>query len=237
MDLGLSGRVVLIVGGSGYLGSASAREFAREGAHVVLGGRDRARLEKTAADCVGSVSVVVLDTGDEASVRAAIDSVVHEHGRLDVLVNTAAPPADRLDASRDRDPAQILEAIDAKALGYLRTTVAAIPVMRAAGFGRIIQIGGQNSRLTASVTATARNVVVDTAAKALADDLAGTGVTVNVVAPGGVTDAPSTEVPVGRPGESSPASVAATILFLASEAAGGISGETIAVGHRVRGVQ
>jgi NAD(P)-dependent dehydrogenase (short-subunit alcohol dehydrogenase family) len=237
MDLGLTDRVVLIVGGSGYLGSAAAREFVREGAHVVLGGRDRARLERVAGELGGGTSVVVLDTRDEPSVRAVVDAVVAEHGRLDVLVNTAAPPADRLDPARDRDPAQILEAIDAKALGYLRTSVAAIPAMRAAGFGRIIQIAGQNSRLTASVTATARNVVVDTAAKALADDLAGTGVTVNVVAPGAVLDDPPAEVAPGRPGASTPAQVAATILFLASEAAGGISGETIAVGHRVRGVQ
>lgn len=237
MDLGLTDRVVLIVGGSGYLGSAAAREFVREGARVVLGGRRRDRLESVAREVGGDATVVVLDTRDESSVRAAIEAVVAEHGRLDVLVTTAAPPADQLDAARDRDPAQILDAIDAKALGYLRAAVAAIPVMRAAGFGRIIEVGGQNSRLTASITAAARNVVVDAAAKALADDLAGTGVTVNVVAPGAVLDDPPAEVALGRPGASTPAQVAATILFLASEAAGGISGETIAVGHRVRGVQ
>lgn len=236
MDLGLSGRVVLVVGGAGYIGREVARAFVAEGARVVLGGRTRERLDAAAAD-VGAAGVVVLDTRNAASARAAVDDVVAAHGRLDVLVNTAAPSASTLDPARDRDAEQVLDAIDGKAMGYLRATEAAVPVMRAAGFGRIIQVSGQNAWLSGSVTAVARNAVVNTMSKAIADDLAGSGVTVNVVNPGAVRDDPASEVGVGRGGESSPAQIAALVVFLASGAAAAISGESIAVGHRVRGVQ
>lgn len=237
MDLGLRDRVVLVVGGSGYLGREIARQFAAEGARVVLGGRDADRMQAVANGLDGEVSAAVLDTRDEVSVRAAVDAVAAEHGHLDVLVVTAAPPADQLDPARDRDPAQILDAIDGKALGALRAVDAALPHLRAAGHGRVVLLGGQNSFMTASLTATARNVVLDTAAKTTADALIGSGVTVNVVSPGTVRNDPSAEVAMGRPGESTPEQVAALVVFLASRQAGGVSGERIAVGHRMRGVQ
>lgn len=237
MDLGLTDRVVLVVGGAGYLGREIARAFVAEGARVILGGRTAATLDAVAAELGRGTTTVVLDTRDAASAQAAVDTVLASHGRLDVLVNTAAPAAGTLDPARDRDAAQVLDAIDGKAMGYLRVTEAAVPVMRAAGFGRIIQVSGQNAWLSTSVTAAARNAVVNTSAKVIADDLAGSGVTVNVVNPGNVKDAPSSDVAVGRGGESSPAQIAALVTFLASDAAAAISGESIAVGHRVRGVQ
>lgn len=237
MDLGLTDRVVLIVGGAGYLGREIARAFVAEGARVILGGRTAATLDAVAGELGGGTTTVILDTRDAASSQAAVDEVVATHGRLDVLVNTAAPSAGTLDSARDRDAEQVLDAIDGKAMGYLRVTEAAVPVMRAAGFGRIIQVSGQNAWLSSSVTAAARNAVVNTSAKVIADDLAGSGVTVNVVNPGNVKDEPGHEVAIGRGGESSPAQVAALVVFLASHAAAAISGESIAVGHRVRGVQ
>lgn len=237
MDLGLTGRVVLVVGGGGYIGREIARAFVAEGARVILAGRTPEKLDAAAADIGGDVSTVPVDTRDAASARAAIEEVLASHGRLDVLVNTAAPSAGTLDRARDRDAEQVLDAIDGKAMGYLRVTEAAVPVMRAAGFGRIIQVSGQNAWLTGSVTAAARNAVVNSAAKAIADELAGTGVTVNVVNPGSVRDDPASEVEIGRGGESSPAQIAALVAFLASDQAAAISGESLAVGHRVRGVQ
>jgi NAD(P)-dependent dehydrogenase (short-subunit alcohol dehydrogenase family) len=236
MDLGLSGRVVLVVGGAGYIGRQIARTFVEEGAVVVLGGRSPEKLVSAAAE-VGAAGTVVVDTRDAASASSAVDEVVTAHGRLDVLVNTAAPSAGTLDPARDRDAEQVLDAIDGKAMGYLRVTEAAVPVMRAAGFGRIIQISGQNAWLSGSVTAAARNAVVNTSAKAIADELAGSGVTVNVVNPGNVKDAPGADVALGRGGESSPTQIAALVAFLASDAAAAVSGESIAVGHRVRGIQ
>jgi NAD(P)-dependent dehydrogenase (short-subunit alcohol dehydrogenase family) len=236
MRLGLEGVVALVVGGTGYIGREAARSLASEGAIVVLGGRDQGRLDDAAVDVGAGTGTVVIDTRDAASVASAINSVLATHGPIGVLVNTAAPSARTLDFSRDRDPEQILNAIDGKAMGYLRCANAVIPSMTAAGFGRIINVSGQNAWLTGSVTGSVRNAAVIIAAKNLADSLAGTGVTVNTVNPGKVTDEPSTDVAAAAGGESSPQQIGALIAFLASSHAAAISGESIAVGHRVRGV-
>ncbi|NQX28209.1 SDR family oxidoreductase [Microbacteriaceae bacterium VKM Ac-2854] len=231
-----TGRVALVVGGSGYIGREIARQLIASGATVALAARNPGRLAE-ASVWLGGVSTHVIDTGDDASVAAVVDAVLAEHGRLDVLINTAAPSARTLDPAKDADPAQVLAAIDGKAMGYLRCANAVIPTMRAAGYGRIVNVNGQNAFLSGSITAAARNGVVQLAAKGLADALAGSGVTVNSVNPGVVTEHPSVEVAPARPGESSPEQVAALVVFLASEIAGAISGETVAIGHRVRGVQ
>jgi NAD(P)-dependent dehydrogenase (short-subunit alcohol dehydrogenase family) len=225
MDLGLTGRVALVVGGTGTIGSAVAEALRAEGATVVIAARDPGE------------GGVVIDTRDEASVLAGVESVVERFGTIHVLVNTAAPSARTLDKARDRDPAQILDAVDGKAMGYLRCANAVLPTMQAQGFGRIINVSGQNGYLTGSVTGSVRNSAVMVISKNLADALAGTGVTVNVVNPGHVVESPSPVVEFGAGGESTPAQVAALVTFLASEAAAAISGESIAVGHRVRGVQ
>lgn len=240
MELGLQGRVALVVGGNGYLGRAIARSLVAEGARVVLGGRDAGKLAAAARELAAGGAepgVLVLDTRDAAGVTAAIDGLVASEGRLDVLVNTAAPPAGTLDPARDHDADAVLDAIDGKAMGYLRTTEAALPHLRAAGYGRIVQVSGQNAHFTASVTAAARNIVVTSFSKSLADELAGSGVTINVVDPGHVTGSPSPHVEPARGGESTPEQVAAIVTFLASEVAGAISGESIASGHRALGVQ
>ncbi|GAA0518644.1 dehydrogenase [Paractinoplanes deccanensis] len=233
MDLGIAGRTALIVGGSGLLGRAVAAALLAEDVRVVLAARDKARLADAAHSLDDEVACLTLDTREPASIRAAAERL----GTIDILVNAAAPPAQTLDPARDRDPAQILGALDAKAGGYLRAMDAVLPRMREAGFGRVVNISGQNAHLTRSVTGAVRNQAVITAAKALADAYAGTGVTINVVNPGIVTDIPSPAVAPATGGESTPEQVAALVAFLCSAQAATISGESIAVGHRVFGVQ
>ncbi|WP_344649115.1 SDR family oxidoreductase, partial [Cryptosporangium japonicum] len=179
---------------------------------------------------------VRIDARDPASVAAGLATVLDRHGRLDALVVAAAPSARTLDASRHADPEQVLDAIDAKALSFLRLANAVLPVLTAAGFGRIVGVSGQNAFLTGSVTGSVRNAALIVAAKNLADGVAGSGVTINTVSPGIVAASPATAVEAGRPGESSPAQIADLVAFLVSPRAGAISGESIAVGHRVRGV-
>lgn len=222
MDLQLADRTVLVVGGTGLIGSAVADVLRAEGATVVTAAR-------------GDGADLVLDAADDASVQAGIDRVIAEHGRLDGLVMTAAPPAQTLDPERLSDPEQVSDAVDAKAMTFLRVANAAAPRMREAGFGRIVAISGQNALMTGNITGAVRNAALVIAAKSLADELAGSGVAVNVVNPGPVTDAPSTEVPAGKPGESSPAQIADLVAFLLSPRSS-TSGESIATGHRVRGV-
>lgn len=221
MDLQLSDRVVLVVGGTGFIGSAIVDTIRAEGATVVSAAR-------------GDAADVVLDASDDASIAAALERVRSEHGRLDAVVITAAPAAQTLDQSRLSDPVQVADAVEGKAIAFLRVANAVIPGMREAGFGRVVGVSGQNALLTGNITGSVRNAALLIAAKNLADELAGTGVAVNVVNPGPVTDSPSSEVAAGKPGESSPQQIADLVAFLVSPRSS-LSGESIATGHKVRG--
>jgi NAD(P)-dependent dehydrogenase (short-subunit alcohol dehydrogenase family) len=223
MDLQLSGHVILVLGGTGYIGSAIVARLRGEGALVVSASR-------------GPASDLVMDGRDDESVTAGFSWLLAEHGRLDAIIVAAAPAAQTLDPARNSDPEQVLEAFDAKALTFLRVANVALPIMTEAGYGRIVGISGQNAFLTGNVTGSIRNAALIIAAKNLADGAAGSGVTVNTVSPGTVTDNPGAEVAVAKGGESTPEQIADLVAFLASPLAGAISGESIAVGHRVRGV-
>ncbi|WP_380161936.1 SOS response-associated peptidase family protein [Kineococcus sp. R86509] len=100
MDLGLAGRVALVVGETGLIGSAVVERLRAEGATVVAASRR-------------TTDGLVLDGSDENSVRAGVSAVLAEHGRLDALVVTAAPSARTLDPARNSDPAQVLAAVEA----------------------------------------------------------------------------------------------------------------------------
>jgi NAD(P)-dependent dehydrogenase (short-subunit alcohol dehydrogenase family) len=223
VDLGLRGRVALVVGGTGLIGRAVVERLRDEGATAIPASRH--------VD-----DGIAMDATDPASVTAGVDAVVGRHGRLDALVVAAAPSARTLDASRHADPEQVLAAIDTKAMSFLRLANAAIPLMLRAGYGRIVGVSGQNAFLTGNVTGSVRNAALIIAAKNLADGVAGSGVTINTVSPGTVSTSPAAEVEPGRGGESSPEQIADLIAFLVSPRAGAISGESIAIGHRVRGV-
>ena len=222
MDLQLQQKIALVVGGSGLIGAAVVRRLREEGATVLVATRHPEE---------GGVE---LDGRDPASVQRAVDAIVAEHGRIDVLVVTAAPSARTLDPARNADPDQVADALDGKALVFLRIANAVIPHMREAGSGRVVVVSGQNAFITGSITGSVRNAATILIAKNLADALAGTGVAVNAVNPG--RHRASRGGGAARlPGESSPAQIADLIAFLASPRSA-VSGESIAIGHRVRGV-
>lgn len=221
MDLELAGRVAVVVGGTGFIGSAVADRLRGEGATVVVASRN-------------PEDGLVLDGSDDASVTAGVAAVLREHGRIDVLVVAAAPSARTLDPDRNSQPDQVHAAVEGKALVFLRLANAVLDPMREAGFGRIVVLSGQNALLTGNVAGAVRNAATIVVAKNLADELAGTGVTVNAVNPAVVTAEPSAEVAVGAGGESSPQQVADLVAFLVSPLCA-VSGESIAVSHRVRG--
>jgi NAD(P)-dependent dehydrogenase (short-subunit alcohol dehydrogenase family) len=221
MDLELTNRVALVVGGQGYIGRAVVDRLRAEGAEVVVASRS-------------STEGVTMDTADQSSVDRAVAEVLADHGRIDVLVVTAAPSAGTLDASRKSDPDQVAAAIDGKALGFLRVANAVLPGQRDAGFGRVVVVSGQNAYLAGNITTSLRNAATNVIAKNLADEFAGTGVTVNVVNPGTVTDTPAAAVERGAGGQSSPAQIADLVAFLSSPLSV-VSGESISIAHRVLG--
>lgn len=212
----------MVVGGTGTIGSAIVERLSAEGAIVVSATRSGG-------------NGLAMDASDDQSVAEGFEKLIAAHGRLDSLIVTAAPAAHTLDPARKSDPEQVSDAVAAKALVFLRLANAAIPIMQKAGFGRIVGISGQNAYLTGNITGAVRNAALNVIAKNLADEVAGTGVLVNTVNPGAVTDVPSADVQTGRAGESTPQQVADLVAFLASPLAA-TSGESIAVGHRARGV-
>jgi NAD(P)-dependent dehydrogenase (short-subunit alcohol dehydrogenase family) len=222
VDLELNGRVVLVVGGTGLIGSAVVDRLRAEGATVIPAARHIAE-------------GVQLDARDDDSVRRAVRGILDEHGRIDALVVTAAPAAHTLDPTRNGEPAQVLEAFDGKAVVFLRLAAAVLPSMTAAGYGCIVGVSGQNASVTGNIAGSVRNAALDIMAKNLADDAVGTGVTVNAVNPGTVRHDAAKEVAVGRYGQCTPSEVADVIAFLVSSRGSGISGQTIAVGHHARG--
>lgn len=222
VDLRLDGRIMLVVGGHGLIGSAIVARLRAEGAQAIPASRH-------------APDGLVLDAGSDQSVAAGLARVHDEYGRLDGLVVAAAPSARTLDPERNADPAQVLAAFDAKAMTFLRLANAVLPGMVASGDGRVVGISGQNAFQTGNIAGSVRNAAVVIAAKNLADSVAGTGVTVNAVSPGIVVDQPAAEIERGRSGECTPHDVADLVAYLVSPLGSAISGESIAVGHRVRG--
>ena len=134
MDLGLDGKVALVAGASSGLGLAVARELAAEGCHVAIGARDHARAEAAAAEFGGQATAV--DVRDQEAVRRWVDRTVEAFGALHVVVaNAGGPPpgpatAHPLGAYRD--------AVELNLLSSIGLVQAALPHLRAAGWGRIL---------------------------------------------------------------------------------------------------
>ncbi|GAB3912930.1 SDR family oxidoreductase [Microlunatus endophyticus] len=223
VDLQLRDQVVLVIGGTGLIGSAVVARLHAEGATAIAASRHPGN------------DGIMIDAADEQSLADGVAEVIRRHGRIDALVVTAAPAAQTLDPSRSSDPDQVMGAIEAKAMVFLRAATAVIPTMKKAGYGRIVAISGQNAFLTGSITGSVRNAATIVVAENLADELANTGILVNAVSPGTVTTDTGQEVQPGRPGSSTPQQVADLVVFLCSPLSA-VSAESIAVGHRVLGV-
>jgi NAD(P)-dependent dehydrogenase (short-subunit alcohol dehydrogenase family) len=184
MDLGLTGRRALVTGGSRGIGLAIGRALAREGADVALVARGAEAVERAATDVAGESGRTVIgvpaDTGDDASVTAAVATIVERLGGVDILVNAAATPNTGAPLQEDALEAEI----NVKVRGYLRTARAVGPLMVENGWGRIINISGIAARQTGTVVGSVRNVAVAAMTKNLADELGPQGVNVTVVHPG-----------------------------------------------------
>ena len=257
MDLHLAGKRAIVTGGSRGIGFAIAAALAGEGADLALLARDPERLaaaaRQLAADHGRQVLTLPADTTDDTAVRAAIARTADALGGVDILVNNAAVPAapGSPRALADLIDADLLAAIDAKVLGYLRCARAAAPYMIAQGWGRIINISGLAARSVSTPSGSIRNVAVAALTKTLADELGPAGINVTVVHPGltatertpamiagyaaasGSTEAEAgaslaAGISIGR--IITAAEVADVVVFLASPRSVAINGDAIAAG-------
>lgn len=236
MDLGIEGRVALVLGASRGIGRAVATELAAEGARVAIASRSRETLEEVAAE-IGA-SVFEHDNADLDEIPALVDAVTQALGPIEILVtNTGGPPAspDPLAQSREEWEAAYRTLV----LAPLELIAAVLPGMRERGFGRIVNIGSWSVRepLANLMLSNSHRSATFAAFKTIARDGAGAGVTINTVLPGRIgTDRlyslsggreqaeaiGRSEVPLGRLG--TPKEMAAAVAFLCSERASYITG-------------
>jgi NAD(P)-dependent dehydrogenase (short-subunit alcohol dehydrogenase family) len=137
----IDGRVALITGGSRGLGLLIARQLGRSGARVILVARDQAELERAQAELRRNdvdASIVVADVGAPAEAQRIVADVVERHGRLDLLFNNAGVMT--VGPQEHMTVADYQEAMATHFWGPLHTMRAAIPHMRQAGGGRIVNI-------------------------------------------------------------------------------------------------
>jgi 3-oxoacyl-[acyl-carrier protein] reductase len=238
MDLGLQDRVALVTGASKGIGRAIAAELAAEGARVAISARSRERVEAAAAE-LGALGLVH-DSADLDAAPALVATVERELGPIDVLVcNTGGPPAGAaLELGRD----QWRDAYDRLVLAPMALVEAVVPGMRERGWGRIVNVVGTTVRepIPGLILSSAHRASMITAFKTVAREVAPDGVTLNSVLPGLIaTDRiaelfgshaaalEASDVPAGRIGTVE--ELAAAAVFLCSDRAGYITGETLTV--------
>ncbi|MDQ6725853.1 MAG: 3-oxoacyl-[acyl-carrier-protein] reductase [Actinomycetota bacterium] len=239
----MGGRVALVTGGSRGIGRALAVALAGTGHRVAVGfSSDATGAEDTCAaiEALGSPALAVqADVSDPAAVDVAFKRVEEAWGKVEVLVANAGVTGDGL-AMRMTDE-QWNRVLRTNLDGAFHTMRRAMPGMIRARWGRIIAVGsvvGLTGAAGQANYAAAKAGLVGLT-RALARELGGRGVTVNVVAPGPITTAMTdaltearrvemtTMVPLGRFG--TPEEVAAVVAFLASDAAGYVTGSVLPV--------
>ena len=235
-------KVVIVTGAGSGIGHAISLAFGREGATVILCGRTESKLQSTAEEinAAGGKSLpLATDICDTASVDACVEKVLAQFGRVDVLVNNAGVTRDKLiirmtDADWD-------EVLDTNLKGAFRFSRAVAKPMMKQRSGAIVNI---SSIIGLTGNAGQANYAASKAGlhaltKSLAKELAGRNIRVNAIAPGfivsqmtdGLPDAVKTQmlsaIPAGRFGQ--PEDVASAALFLASDDASYITGQTLGV--------
>jgi 2-hydroxycyclohexanecarboxyl-CoA dehydrogenase len=233
----LAGRRVFLTGGAKGIGAAIARRLAAAGASVVIADIDIETATQL-ANAIGAVAVR-LDVMDHESVG----DVMRANGSFDTLINNVG--VDQHAYFTQTTPADWRRLLAVNLESVFATTLAALPAMQAAGFGRIVNIASEAGRMGsrgAAVYAAAKGGVI-AFSKSIARENALKGITVNVIAPGPI-DTPLLRHAVEQGGDKllqamksatlagrlgTPDEVAAAVEFLASDAAGFITGETLGV--------
>lgn len=254
MDLKLTGKVAIVGGGSSGIGCAIARELAREGAKLLIWARRQDALDAAAArvreETGAEVATLAADIARPEDNVRIVDAAVAAYGRLDILINNdGAPPLGPL---LQFDDAAWQKAVQQNLLSVIRASRAAVPHMRAAGGGRIINITALSARQPAAgfglSVATWAGLIGY--AKTLSLEVGPDNITVNTICPGRIDtplsqrgferaakgDAARVEemrasliqsTPMRRMGV--PEDIAGAVAFLASPHAAFITGVTLPV--------
>jgi 3-oxoacyl-[acyl-carrier protein] reductase len=184
MDLGMEGRVALVMGASKGIGRGIAESLAREGAKVAIASRSRERLDATAEEIHGHVSAFVADAGDLDGLSQLVADVEAELGPIDILVaNTGGPPAGGpLDNSIEEWEAAYRSLV----LGVRVLVEAVLPGMRQRGWGRIVNVGSNSTVEPIPILAISNSVRQAAVGflKTLSREVAADGVTVNTIVTG-----------------------------------------------------
>ena len=191
MDFGLQGKHAVVAGGGRGIGKAIARELAREGADVAIASRTLEQLKKTAQEIEDETGQRVIPLPFDVTQREQVDRLIAEAaeklGGLHILVNSASLPGGSATATGPIEAVNeddLLHDFDVKYVGALRCARAAIPFLKAQGWGRIINISGTNARNASNLSGGARNVSLVHLTKTLAVQLGRYGITVNCIHPG-----------------------------------------------------
>ncbi len=243
MDLGIGGRIALVMGGSRGIGRGIAAVLAREGARVAIASRSPEKLDEAAASIDGDVSPFVADASDLerlSALPAEVESALG--GPVEILVlNTGGPP---FGGALDHDADEWESAFRSLVLGQRVLADATVPSMRERGWGRIVNVGSTSTREPIPGLNLSNSLRMASVGflKTLAAEVAGDGITVNTIATGrfaterlasaggsleAAEEAARTEVPAGRLGQ--PEEYGDLVAFLCSERAAYVTGTTIPI--------
>ena len=238
----LQGRIALVTGASQGLGRACAVELARAGATVVLAARNEVKLAEAVAEIEaagGQAAAIPLDVASEESIKAGAKAVLERFGKVEILVNNAGITRDGLAMAMKR--ADWDAVLGTNLTGAFLLTQAVLRPMLKNRWGRIINVSSVVGRTgqAGQVNYAASKAGLIGLTRSLAREVASRGITVNAVAPGYIETAMTAvldekvraammaEIPLGRAGTD--VEIAQSVAFLASDAAGYITGQVLDV--------
>ena len=257
MDLGLAGKTVIVTGGASNIGRAIALSFAREGSNVVIADIDEGQAHKVASQAntlaVGGRTIVIrTDVTDHQGVEAMVSRASDEFGRIHVLVNNVGWVLDRLFLEKPREEWE--KEVNINLWSVINCMRAVLPQMVENGYGRIVSISSEAGRMgeyrEAVYSACKAGIIGLT--KSLAREVGRYGITLNVVCPALTVPRSEEEIsehsiwkaglqvftaeaqetakqryPLRRLGTAE--DTANAVVFLASDAASFITGQTLSV--------
>ena len=192
MDLALIGKRALVTGSTGGIGEGIAKMMAREGAAVVVQGRNESagqRVQQQIETAGGKAVVAIGDLSTDDGAKRVVDKAVAEFGAIDILVNNAG--AYEVRGWADATPQEWLDTFNQDVLSMVRVIRLLVPQMKPLGWGRIIQLSSVVGvqPLAAQPDYGAAKAAVINMTVSLAKELANSGITVNTVTPGPIMTA------------------------------------------------